>query len=114
MKSFFFLSLSISLFFGCKKESIDEITYEVTLTGSDTWHGSYLNENAQAVGVENVPSGWKYSFKNSRKIATVIVNAYPDGINETSESFMKIYVNGILVASAKSSISPQAQYIFSN
>ncbi len=113
MKKIWLLLIVTFALTACKKEmSADEVTYEVTLVSSTTWHGSYLNENAQVVGITNVPSGWKYTFKNTNNLTVATLNAYPDGLSAGADCSMKIYVNGSVVVSGKSSISAQVQYIF--
>jgi hypothetical protein len=111
MKKILFIALSsIVMLSACKKEiKISEITYEVVLKNCSNWNGSYLNENAVVVGVD-VTGNWKYSFKNVNKLGAAVIQAYPDGLADDAEAFMKIYVNGKLVAEGRSSISPQLMY----
>ncbi len=112
MKSAIILFFSSLLLFGCKKTTTNEITYEVTLVNSTTWHGSYLNERAEVVGITDAPSGWKHTFKNTNNLAVAQLNAYPDGIDDSIDAIMTIYVNGKIVASGLSSVFAQVQYIF--
>ena len=114
MKQLMVFILSCSLCMSsCKKENkVDEVTYEVTLTNATTWHGGYLDENAQAVSVNAASTNWKYTFKNSNNLAAATIQAYADGTNSAKDATMKIYVNGSVVAQGKSSVSPQLQYIF--
>lgn len=97
----------------CKKEpKVDEVTYEVILTNSATWHGSYLDENAQAISITNAASNWSYKFKNTNDLAIAVIQAYPDGLSASADATMRIYVNGNKVAEGKSSVFPQLQYQF--
>ena len=107
------LLATIVIVCSCKKDKkIDEITYEVTLSNSSTWHGAYVNENAQAIGVQNEVNNWKYSFKNVNDLSVAMLQAYADGLGTGADANMIIYLNGNLVASGKSSISPQVSYQF--
>lgn len=113
-KNLFWILSFLFFFTQCKKANdvvVNEITYEVTLINSTTWHGSYLNENAEVVGISNVPSGWKYIFKDSKQIGVATLNAYSDGVNLNADANMKIYLNGKIVATGKSSSSPTLQYL---
>lgn len=108
-----FALLSILTLSSCKKEPVvDEVTYEVTLTSATTWHGAYLNENAQVISMTSAPNNWKYTFKNDNDLAVATLQAYADGTSGTKDATMKIYVNGTVVVQGKSSVSPQIQYIF--
>ncbi len=98
---------------GCKKENkIDEVIYSVALINATTWHGSYLNENAQVVGVENAPDGWTYSFKNTNNLSTLQIDGYTDGFRNGADAFLIIKVYSLFVASGHSSISPSLSYVF--
>lgn len=113
MKKELALFLLIVSSIACSKEKgVDEVIYEVTLINSITWHGSYLNENAQVIGVTNAPSGWRYSFKNSNHLVAATLTAYPDGLSASADCNLKILVNSSVVISGKSSISPMIQHIF--
>lgn len=113
--------LLISLFFSlvsCKKDSEkkvqgpDEIKYEVTLQNASTWNGSYVNEYGQAIPVNDAPSGWSFSFINNFNLIAPTIVAYPDGINVNADCFMIIKINGNIVASGKTSISPMVQFLY--
>lgn len=107
------LFILIIFLLSCKKENkIDDVTYEVALINSTTWHGSYFNENAQMVGVEDAPDGWKYSFKNTNHLITLQLDGYTDGFRNGADAFLVIKVNGRIVASGHSSISPSVSYVF--
>ena len=116
MKKAILLSfIALTLLFSCKKEkeiSVDEVTYEVTLVNSTTWHGSYLNKSAQIIGITNAPTNWKHTFKNTNNLVVAQLDAYSDGLGVGADAYMKIYVNGTVVASGQSSISPRVMYIF--
>lgn len=106
------------IFLSCKKsenKSItnpDEIKYEVILENAQTWHGTFLNENAQVISVENATSGWSYTFININNVIAPTLLAYPDFISNNSDCVMKIKKNGNVVASGRSSISPMIQYLY--
>jgi len=111
--SYFFLIAIFQVFLSCEKtDSVDEISYEVTLLNAPTWNGVYFNENAQVIGITDAPNNWKYTFKNHNNLIVVSLTAYADGLNANADAVMKIYVNGRVVASGKSSIWPQVQYQF--
>ncbi len=111
------LIATILLFFfsSCKKDKQpDEIIYEVTLTNSSTWNGSYLNENDQLVDVAGMGNNWRYTFRNTNNLVAVFIVACPNTpYNITAEAYVKIYVNGKLVVSDRdSSLCASAQYNF--
>ena len=113
MKKILFAAAFFIFLSSCKKEdSVDEVTYEVTLVNSNTWHGAYLNEDAQVIGITAAPNNWKYTFKNTNNLTVATLDAYSDGLGASADCNMKIYVNGSVVASGKSSISPRVQYVF--
>jgi hypothetical protein len=97
----------------CKKEkTVDEVTYEVTLTNASTWHGSYLDKDGQVIGITAAPNNWTYTFKNNNDLAAVTLQAYADGLSSSKDAVLKIYVNGSVVVQSISSVSPQVQYVF--
>ena len=105
--------LAVLTMSSCKKEDlVDEVTYEVTLTSSATWHGSYLDEHAQVVSITNAPTNWTYKFKNTNNLFVAMIQAYPDGLSVSADATMRIYVNGTVAAEGKCSVSPQVQYQF--
>lgn len=114
MKKMLFIAATYLISFSsCKKEAtVDEVTYEVTLENSTTWHGAYLNKDAQVIGITGAPTNWNYTFKNTNNLIVVTLNAYSDGLGAGADANMKIYVNGTVVTSGKSSVSPQIQYQF--
>ena len=119
MKNIFCTLLLSLLLLSCKKESVssvgsqvDDITYEVNLLNASSWHGSFMNEHAQVVGIDNAPDGWKYSFKNSNGLVVLNLVAYADGFATGADAYLKIYINGRVVASGYSSSSPQVQYVY--
>ncbi len=106
----FIVSLYLS---SCTKEKqADEVTYEVSLISSTSWHGAYLDKDASVVGITSAPNNWRYSFKNDNDLTVVTLQAYPDGTNPAADALMKIYVNGRVVVEGRSSIFPQVQYQF--
>jgi Mycobacterium membrane protein len=108
-----FTLLTFLVVSSCTKEpQVDEVTYEVTLTSATSWHGAYLNEDAQVVSISTAPTNWTHKFKNNNELVAVTLQAYADGTSSTKDATMKIYVNGTVVAQGKSSVSPQIQYIF--
>lgn len=114
MKRLILLGLLISLFStSCKKDiKVDEVTYEVTLINSTSWHGQYLDENANVVSVNNGANNWQYSFKNVNNLTMVLFQAYPNSTASNADVLMKIYVNGNKVAELLNSVFPQVQYYF--
>jgi hypothetical protein len=97
----------------CSKPVVgDKIRYEVTLTGASTWHGSYINANAQIMGITNAPSGWKHEFRNTIGLTVLVLNAYADCMVVGCNALMKIYVNNNLVAEGWSSVTPQVMYVY--
>ncbi|MBX9782605.1 MAG: hypothetical protein K2X48_04840 [Chitinophagaceae bacterium] len=105
--------LVVTSLLSCKKVAkIDDVKYEITLISATKWHGAYMNENAEVVGVDNAITGWSYSFKNTKNLKAATLQAYPNGTNNNADCILKIYVNGTVVVSGKSSISPQVIYEF--
>ncbi|MEO8769983.1 MAG: hypothetical protein ABI402_07855 [Ferruginibacter sp.] len=120
-KTIIYLLMATSLFSACKKDEliignpsskVDEITYEVDLQNATTWHGSFMNENAKVVGIDNAPNHWKYTFKNTQNLIVLNVTGYTDGFATGADAHLKIFINGSLVASSYSSSFPQAQYVY--
>ena len=96
----------------CKKSKPEEVSYEVTLLGATTWHGTYINESGQVVGITGAPSDWKYIFTNSHDLVAVSITVYPDGTDPLASASKKILVNGKQVALGVYGSSPQLQYQF--
>ena len=96
----------------CKKSKPQEVTYEVNLLGATTWHGTYLSENGQVVSITGAPSGWKYTFTNSKNLVIVSITTYADGTDPLASTSKKIYVNGKQVALGIYGSSPLLEYQF--
>lgn len=108
MKNIFLGFLLItSLFAGCKKDGIqagkDTITYEVISKGS-TWNGTYADLADGRItdrSVENMNSGWKYSFKMTKgKSYNCRLGAFSDNFGEITAN---IYQGDKLIASSSDS-----------
>ncbi len=120
-KTIILLLLTSTFFYSCKKADlitatstakIDEVTYEVDLQNATTWHGSFINEHAQVIGIDDAPNHWRYTFKNSQNLMVLNVTGYADGFTPGADAYQKIYINGSLVTSSYSSSFPQAQYVY--
>lgn len=118
MKKILLLSLILIVLCSCKKESIekllyDEVTYEVITVNSNTWHGIFLNENAELIVIDKGLSNWKYTFINKNGLLVAQLDAYPDNFSSNdADVLMKIYVNGRVMVSGKCSNSARLVYIF--
>jgi hypothetical protein len=114
---FLILIAAISAILSCSKSgssgSGDNVTYEV-ITSGGTWSGDYFddsNGSMQLKLVNNLPSGWKYSFSVPKgNHVGLVLSALPDNSGSGENVTANIYVNGVVVATDSGKFGVNAQY----